>query len=334
MLTHSLITRSIEQAQKRVELQNFQSRKRLLEYDDVMNQQREVIYSLRSFALDGGEELRGESVKMIEKGVGRRVENTLAVFDKEEEWDFGLLRQDLLMHYLLSVPSFEEDAEKPVSLEAAQQAAIDAARKAFDEKLESLAEFSGQLLSLVMLNVLDEKWKDHLYDLDQLRNAIHYRSWGQKDPLIEYKHEAYTMFVDLMNDIYHTFTERFLRAQISFEPPPEYREPAPQDAGNGQGRGPTKRFNAMGVLEDVVAEGDGASNGGEESVLDIGPSEQPATKKTTARAEPVITGAGRVKSLNAQQNFTASGDWENVGRNDPCPCGSGKKFKKCHGVTA
>ncbi len=334
MLTHSLITRSIEQAQKRVELQNFQSRKRLLEYDDVMNQQREVIYSLRSFALDGGEEPRGEAVKMIEKGVARRVENTLAVFDKEEDWDFGLLRQDLLMHYLLSVPTFEEEADKPVSLDAAQQDAVDAARKAFDDKMESLSEFSGQLLSLVMLNVLDEKWKDHLYDLDQLRNAIHYRSWGQKDPLIEYKHEAYTMFVDLMNDIYHTFTERFLRAQISFEPPPEYREPVPQETGNGQGRGPTKRFNAMGVLEDVVASDGTESNGGEDTVMDIGPSEQPATKKTTARAEPIITGAGRVKSLNAQQNFTASGDWENVGRNDPCPCGSGRKFKKCHGVTA
>ena len=331
MLTHSLITRSIEQAQKRVELQNFQSRKRLLEYDDVMNQQREVIYSLRSFALDGGEELRGEALKMIEKGVGRRVENTLAVFDEVEEWDFGLLRQDLLMHYLLSVRSFEEESDKPTSLEDAQQAAVEAARKAFDDKLESLAEFSGQLLSLVMLNVLDEKWKDHLYDLDQLRNAIHYRSWGQKDPLIEYKHEAYTMFVDLMNDIYHTFTERFLRAQISFEPPPEYREPVQQEAANG--RGPTKRFNAMGVLEDVVAEDVEGPTNGEDLVVDTGPSEQPSQKKTTARADPIITGAGRVRSLNAAQN-AAPADWENVGRNDPCPCGSGKKFKKCHGVTA
>jgi preprotein translocase subunit SecA len=331
MLTHSLITRSIEQAQKRVELQNFQSRKRLLEYDDVMNQQREVIYSLRSFALDGGEELRGEAVKMIEKGVTRRVENTMATFDDMQEWDYGLLRQDLLMHYLLSVPQFEEQSDKPTSLEAAQEVAVEAARKAFEDKMTGLAEFSGQLLSLVMLNVLDEKWKDHLYDLDQLRNAIHYRSWGQKDPLIEYKHEAYTMFVDLMNDIYHTFTERFLRAQISFEPPPEYREPVQQESGNG--RGPTKRYNALGVLEDVVATSGDGSDDGEESVVDIGPSEQPSEKKTTARAEPIITGAGRVRSLNAAQN-AAPGDWENVGRNDPCPCGSGKKFKKCHGVTA
>src|SRR5688500_17376553 len=194
MLTHPLITRSIEQAQKRVELQNFQSRKRLLDYDDVMNQQREVIYSLRSFALDGGEELKGEALKMLEKGVAKRVDGTLSTFETEEDYDYALLRQDLLMHYLLSVPSFEEEADKPTSLVDAQQDAVEAARKAFEEKIAGLGDFAGQLLSLVMLNVLDEKWKDHLYDLDQLRNAIHYRSWGQKDPLIEYKHEAYSMF--------------------------------------------------------------------------------------------------------------------------------------------
>jgi preprotein translocase subunit SecA len=332
MLTHPLITRSIEQAQKRVELQNFQSRKRLLDYDDVMNQQREVIYSLRSFALDGGEELKGEAEKMLEKGVARRVETMLANFDSEEEYDYALVRQDLLMHYLLSVPEFEEDHDKPTSMEAAQDAAVTAAKKAFDDKLSGLAEFGGQLLSLVMLNVLDEKWKDHLYDLDQLRNAIHYRSWGQKDPLIEYKQEAYSMFVDLMNDIYHTFTERFLRAQIQFEPPPVFGD------GNGDGAGsrgrpaaPVKRYNALGVLEDILPDEEVNGDGEPEEVVDIGPAEPPAQKKS-ARAEPIVTGAGRVRSLNAAQNATPA-DWENVGRNDPCPCGSGKKFKKCHGAT-
>ncbi|HEX2722616.1 MAG TPA: SEC-C metal-binding domain-containing protein, partial [Gemmatimonadaceae bacterium] len=325
MLTHPLITRSIEQAQKRVELQNFQSRKRLLEYDDVMNQQREVIYSLRSFALDGGEELKGEAAKMIEKGVSRRVENTLATFENEEDWDFALLRQDLLMHYLLSVPSFEENADKPTSLAVAQQDAVDSAKKAFDDKLAGLNEFGGQLLSLVMLNVLDEKWKDHLYDLDQLRNAIHYRSWGQKDPLIEYKHEAYSMFVDLMSDIYHTFTERFLRAQVQFEPA-SYDRPA-----ESRPQQPTKRFNALGILEDIIPDEEELNGDGEpEEVVDIGPAEPPTPKKAV-RAEPIVTGAGRVRSLNAAANATPA-DWENVGRNDPCPCGSGKKFKKCHGA--
>jgi preprotein translocase subunit SecA len=329
MLTHPLITRSIEQAQKRVELQNFQSRKRLLDYDDVMNQQREVIYSLRAFALDGGEELRGEAAKMIDKGIARRVENALGNFDTQEEWDFALVRQDILMHYLLSVPEFEEESDKPISLEAAQEAAIAAARKAFDEKLAGLNEFGGQLLALVMLNVLDEKWKDHLYDLDQLRNAIQYRAWGQKDPLIEYKQEAYSMFVDLMADIYHTFTERFLRAQIQFEAPPDYSRASAQ--GNGR-PAPTKRFNAVGVLEDVFPDEDVNGDGEPEEVVDIGPGE-PLSSKPAVRAEPIVTGAGRVRSLNAAANQTPA-DWENVGRNDPCPCGSGKKFKKCHGATA
>ena len=180
-----------------------------------------------------------------------------------------------------------------------------------------------------MLNVLDEKWKDHLYDLDQLRNAIHYRSWGQKDPLIEYKQEAYSMFVDLMSDIYHTFTERFLRAQIQFEPPPVFGD------GNGAGgrrpAAPARRYNALGVLEDIVPDEEMNGDGSPEEVVDIGPSEPPE-RKPAARAEPIVTGAGRVRSLNAAANQTPA-DWENVGRNDPCPCGSGKKFKKCHGAT-
>mgnify|MGYP003337356933 FL=1 len=117
VLTHPLITRSIEQAQKRVELQNFQSRKRLLEYDDVMNQQREVIYSLRSFALDGGEELKGESVKMVEQAVARRILETIGGEEDPMAWDVDVLRQDLMLRYLLTVPCFEEDGIRPKSTE-------------------------------------------------------------------------------------------------------------------------------------------------------------------------------------------------------------------------
>jgi preprotein translocase subunit SecA len=350
MLTHSLITRSIEQAQKRVELQNFQSRKRLLDYDDVMNQQREVIYSLRSFALEGGEELTAEAEKMIEKGVSKRVENMLSTFDSKEEWDFALVRQDLLMHYMLTVPGFE-DGSLPTSEEEAETRAIEAGRKAFTDKLESLGEYRDQLLSLVMLHVLDEKWKDHLYDLDQLRNAIGYRSWGQKDPLIEYKHEAYNMFVDLMGDIHNTFTERFLRAQITFEQP----RPLPpmflsdDDGSDQDGSGPNglrprggppapaRRYNALGVLEDVPA----GEEEGTDATLDIAPAEAPK-RGAAVRPEPTVHVGGKSSSLSKAMAPTpvpgiAGGqggqrDWSNVGRNDPCPCGSGKKFKKCHGA--
>jgi preprotein translocase subunit SecA len=316
MLTHPLITRSIEQAQKRVELQNFQSRKRLLDYDDVMNQQREVIYSLRAFALEGGEELKGEAIKMVESAVGRRIETTLADFDSSLDWDLDLVRQDLLMHYLLTVPCFEPDGTRPQSIADARSHGADAGTKAFHAKMQTLAEHATQVLALVMLNVLDEKWKDHLYDLDQLRNSIGYRAWGQKDPLLEYKQEAYAMFVDLMNDIQHTFTERFLRVQLMYDQP---APPPPPE--------PTRRFNALGVAEDRMTEGE---------VVDIGPGEGP--EEEVVKADPMIVGAGRARSLSgaaaAGGPFGAAvvQDWSNVGRNDPCPCGSGKKFKKCHGA--
>jgi preprotein translocase subunit SecA len=319
VLTHALITRSIEQAQKRVELQNFQSRKRLLEYDDVMNQQREVIYSLRSFALEGGEELKGEAVKMVEEAVSRRIETALIGEEDPMEWDVELVRQDLLMHYLLTVPSFEESGTRPASLTEAGAHGVASGNSGFHAKFAALGEYAPLLLSRVMLNVLDEKWKDHLYDLDQLRNAIHYRSWGQKDPLLEYKSEAYTMFVDLMHDVHHTFAERFLRVQVVFEQP---TAPPPPNR-------PMRRFNALGVAEE--------SRDGEEvgaaATLDIGPTEAPGGA-AAVRADPVVVGAGRgVRSLKASGGNPRP-NWSDVGRNDPCPCGSGKKFKKCHGKTA
>jgi preprotein translocase subunit SecA len=343
VLTHPLITRSIEQAQKRVELQNFQARKRLLEYDDVMNQQREVIYSLRSFALEGGEELKGESLQMVEKSTRARVETLLAEFESETEWDYDLLRQELLMHYLVQVPELDNVDLRPTTLADVQTVSVEAARKAFYAKIASLDAirdengkgYGDRLLSLVMLQVLDEKWKDHLYDLDQLRNSIHYRSWGQKDPLVEYKQEAYTMFVDLMNDIYNTFSDRFLKVQLTFGPPP----PVGGDDRDGDGRGrgggvrpaqKQRRYNALGVLEDIP-DADVATAEPEESVVDIGP-DQPPKPTVVARKDPLVVGAGRTRSLS-QNSAPADTDWASVGRNDPCPCGSGKKFKKCHGAT-
>ena len=341
VLTHVLITRSIEQAQKRVELQNFQSRKRLLEYDDVMNQQREVIYSLRSFALEGGEELRAEALKMIDRGVQRRVEQALATFDRPEEWDFEYVQQDLLMHYMLLVPEFAA-ASKPTTLEEAQATAVAAGRAAFATKQESLNAvtdetgdgFAARLLALVMLNALDEKWKDHLYDLDQLRASIHYRSWGQKDPLVEYKQDAYGMFVDLMHDLANTFTERFLKAQLVFEqaPAPDPMQFAPNvQNGRGVDGRPTKRFNAMGILEDIPFEEE-LTDRAESSDDEVAPpSTDRAPTRPIARSMPAVVGAGSTRSLQAGGGTLAPG-WESTPRNNACPCGSGKKFKKCHGA--
>jgi preprotein translocase subunit SecA len=301
VLTHPLITRSIEQAQKRVELQNFQSRKRLLDYDDVMNQQREVIYSLRSFALEGGEELKGESEKLVSAAVSRRVETALAEYESEMDWDIELLKQDLLQQYLLRVPCFEPDGIRPATVPEAQRESTEAALTAFRDKHRHLGEFGPRLLSLVMLNVLDEKWKDHLYDLDQLRAAIGYRSWGQKDPLIEYKQEAFTMFEDLMRDVQHTFTERFLKVQLVYDDP---RRPSAPPAA------PTAaKFDPMGMAPEPSVVGAGRG-----------------VRSLTPQAPPAATAGA------AGGGATAANEYANVGRNDPCPCGSGKKFKKCHGA--
>ncbi|MGA0920131.1 MAG: SEC-C metal-binding domain-containing protein, partial [Gemmatimonadaceae bacterium] len=188
---------------------------------------------------------------------------------------------------------------RPAALPAALAAATEAATTAFHAKIASLGEFASRLLSLVMLNVLDEKWKDHLYDLDQLRAAIGYRSWGQKDPLVEYKQEAFAMFEDLMRDIQHTFAERFLKVQLVFEQTPPAPLPPPVAEA-------PRAFDPFGVATppaDAV--------------------EPPA---------PRVVGAGRgVQHLDGP-GAARSGEFDGVGRNDPCPCGSGKKFKKCHGA--
>ncbi|MFL5633609.1 MAG: preprotein translocase subunit SecA, partial [Gemmatimonadaceae bacterium] len=184
MLTHSLITRSIEQAQKRVELQNFQSRKRLLEYDDVMNQQREVIYSLRLFALERGEEIKAEARRMIEAALERAVTQFMAAAEHPEEWDRGGLREALTMQYLVTVDALT-DTEAAPSVERMVELVKAEGEETFRRKIAYLSDFGrtigipdvdSQVLSQVMLTVLDERWKDHLYDLDQLRNAIQYRA--------------------------------------------------------------------------------------------------------------------------------------------------------------
>jgi preprotein translocase subunit SecA len=311
VITGGLVTRAIEQAQKRVELQNFQSRKRLLEYDDVMNQQREVVYSLRLFALERGEELKAEARRMIEAALERAVTQFLASAERPEEWDRGGLREALTLQYLVTVDGLT-DAEAAPSIDKMVELVKAEGEESFRRKIEYLSDFGraigipevdSQVLSQVMLAVLDERWKDHLYDLDQLRNAIQYRAWGQRDPLVEYKREAFDMFEDLMRDIQSTFTERFLKIQVSAEPRPEpqaRRAPPP----------PTP----------VAASHRAAPASGADDLF-MGP---------PPRATPAAPAAAVSSSLGPVGRATAA--VPEVGRNDPCPCGSGKKYKKCHGV--
>jgi preprotein translocase subunit SecA len=303
VITGKMITMAIEGAQKRVELQNFQARKRLLEYDDVMNQQREVIYSTRLFALERGEELKAEAIKMIRAASDRVVRNYLATTEHPEDYDRTGLRAALMMQFLVGPESILH-AEATPSLDRLVEVTRDDIESAFARKIEYLREFGQkigvpdvelQVLSQVMLAVLDEKWKDHLYDLDQLRNAIQYRAYGQRDPLVEYKKEAFEMFEDLLRDIQSTFSERYLKIQVSADapappprpmPPPVLTGPSSDDLFSGP---PTRTIGSAPprITTPLGAVGDGAIPGGAP-----------------------------------------------VGRNDPCPCGSGKKYKKCHGAGA
>jgi preprotein translocase subunit SecA len=163
-----------------------------------------------------------------------------------------------------------------------------------------------------MLAVLDERWKDHLYDLDQLRNAIQYRAWGQKDPLVEYKREAFDMFEDLMRDIQSTFTERFLKILVSAEGP---RQEATRPARRP---GPPARS----------AEPVPAPAGADDLFMGAAPRVPPPPPVAPSSRGPA---PGLNTSLGPVGRHAAATVPE-VGRNDPCPCGSGKKYKKCHGA--
>ncbi len=320
VITGGLVTRAIEQAQKRVELQNFQSRKRLLEYDDVMNQQREVIYSLRLFALERGEELKAEARRMIEAALERAVIQFMATAAQPEEWDRGGLREALTLQYLVTVDALT-DAEAAPTIEKMIELTRVEGEESFRRKIEYLADFGRtigipdvdtQVLSQVMLTVLDERWKDHLYDLDQLRNAIQYRAWGQKDPLVEYKREAFEMFEDLMHDIQSTFTERFLKIQVSAEPPRQ--EPQARHAP----------LPARPQTPTAASHPAAPTSGADDLFMGPPPRVPPPSAVPRAPAPAVNSSLGPVGRATAAV--------PEVGRNDPCPCGSGKKYKKCHGV--
>ncbi len=227
VITHGLVTKSIERAQKRVETNNFEARKRLLDYDDVMNQQREVIYDLRLFALEGGEDLKGEIWEMIEQAAEDAIDEYAPAHENSEQWDLAGLRRRLILDFFLLVNELpeENDPEHEFERHDLEKVVVEGLRSSFHHKIETLGEHAEQIMSFVMLSVIDEKWKDHLYDLDHLKASIGFRGWGQKDPLVEYKKEAYEMFVDLMTDLRKTLASYFFRAQFG---PPQPRRQAPQ----------------------------------------------------------------------------------------------------------
>jgi preprotein translocase subunit SecA len=338
VITHGLVTRSIGQAQKRVEGNNFEARKRLLDYDDVMNQQREVIYDLRLFALEGGEDLKGEIWEMIEYSIRDLVDEYCPADQSAELWDLAGLRRRLLLDFFVMATSLPEaNPEEPeiTDSEAVAELILASAKDHFHRKITDFGEFGERVMSFVMLTTLDDKWKDHLYDLDHLKASISFRGWGQKDPLVEYKKDAYEMFVDLITDIRRTVTSSFFRAQVGA--PQQRRVAAPQRLSySGPTEVPANRFGAGQGRTMTSGSGAPLPGAGAGGVDEMGMSRSAAAGSAvgvpTGGSGPdprqLLTNRGEGRK---QAPVTASNE---PGRNDPCPCGSGKKYKKCCGKSA
>jgi preprotein translocase subunit SecA len=290
VITHSMITRSIENAQKKVESQNFAIRKRLLEYDDVMNQQREIIYDRRRVALmekDSQKEILDILDEYIEFKVNELYNNFGADLDIE------ILEAEIGNTIYVSFSKIKDDIEH-IEPEKLKDFIKEEAVKIYEAKerivgSEQLRVFERYFI----LRVIDEQWKDHLYEMDMLKEGIHLRAYGQKNPLIEYKREAFGMFEALIHSINGNILKWLWKIQV--ETGPLNREEARKN----------QRMNM--VHEPSAGMGFQVASVGEESDI------QRASKERSNKKQPI-----RVEKKTKP--------------NEPCPCGSGKKYKKCHGA--
>ena len=288
-IVHPLVTRSIGRAQKKVEGHNFEIRKHLLEYDDVMNQQREVIYDQRLYALEG-QELERQVLDAVEGTFESRVEQFASPDSYPDEWDLEGLSRDMQANFLANFPVGDIDLNE-LTYDSLKERVAETARTSFTERLESLEEeFRTPILQRILLAVLDDRWKEHLRDIDHLKSGISFVAYGQKDPLLEYKQEAYRMFVDLLGEIKKKVTTLFFKARF-----------VPQErVARRETQGMQLRHAAP------VSAFTGAGAGGE------GGHASQSAEAGGGKKRPVVK-------------------TERVGRNDPCPCGSGLKYKKCCG---
>ncbi len=283
VIQHSLITKSVERAQKKVEENNFAIRKRLLEYDDTMNQQREVIYTRRQRAL-AGDRLKSEIFEYLEEFItdviNQNFDEVLADNIKEE------VLQKLLVDVKLESTEFEE-----LGKEGIKNRITENARTFYKKKEEMLgSELMAKLERYAMLSVIDQKWKEHLREMDDLKEGIGLRAYGQKDPLIEYKGEAFKLFVTLLEEIRNEVVS------FAFKFFPQ----APDDVQNRRRRQPSRMTESK------------------QSATNIGL----ASPAGRAAGQSSPDQGGKPQPVQVA---------DKVGRNDPCPCGSGKKYKHCHG---
>ena len=310
-IEHKMLSKQIENAQKKVEEQNFLIRKRVLEYDDVMNQQREIVYEYRDRILEGqdmSEIARTQIAEAIE-----RICHEYMQGDYQEEWDLDELFTQLEDIYPVSyeVDDVREGADRESLTERLRTDVV----SAYDDREEELgAELMRALERFMLLQIIDERWREHLHDMDYLREGIHLRGFAQIDPLVAYKNEGFEMFTQLMNNIWDEFARYVFNVEIEVEQP---QQPAGPQWGAGPNASSTGSYSYAG----------GHSAAGRDAIAAAAGTAVPA-----GMAEAAELAAAEVEELPVPVETVRLDENEKLGRNDPCWCGSGKKFKKCHGA--
>ena len=305
-IEHGMVTKAIERAQKQVEAQNFSMRKHLLEYDDVMNKQRENVYTLRRELLDGQVHWDDEVVDsrqylmtLAEDLVDQAVEASCGREVDPEDWDVDALKQsvgDLAGLPADTLGALDLHDQSPDEMHDALWAAVKARYTEKEQTVET--EILRRVERDVMLQIVDTQWKDHLYSLDHLKEGIGLRGYAQKDPLVEYKRESFELFQAMKERIDSEMVRYLWRLR-----------PIPQGEGAAAAR-PALRQSASVTLNDPGA----------------GASAFAGAPAAGRRPQPARTGGDDAAVRTVRR------DSPKVGRNDPCPCGSGKKYKRCHGA--
>jgi preprotein translocase subunit SecA len=317
-IEHGMVSRAIERAQKQVEAQNFSVRKHLLEYDDVMNKQRENIYALRREILEGRIHVDEDTVvgtreyliSLADDILDSLVETYAPREADVEQWDLDALDREVTRVFAIDVAELDWSDRTADEIRDALWALV---QSSYDEKEQVVGrEVLQRVERDIMLQIVDTQWKDHLYSLDHLKEGIGLRGYGQKDPLIEYKRESFDLFQAMKERVDEEIVRYlwWLRPILAEDaPPPPQRRPAPRRPPlilNDPGAATTSPFGAP-------ARGSAG-----------------ATPPSAGRDQ---TPPPRVGGDDAGVK-TVRRDEPKVGRNDPCPCGSGKKYKKCHGAAA
>jgi len=307
-----LVTKSLERAQSKVENHNYEIRKHVLEYDDVMNKQREIIYRDRRDILEG----RFDSRSFISQSIDAKIDESVAQNAPENappsDWDVEAILEELDAVFPVKSALSPEDLSHK-DREEIRQALHDVAEKAYEAKE---AEVGPEILRLVeqrylLLPIIDRQWVDHLYVMDHLKTGIGLRGYGQKDPRVEYEKEAFEIFEDLKNNIADEAVKGVFHVKIEQGPPPDQMgAPAPPAFDRIPG----------GSLAPVP---EGRLSAHEAEQL-LGP--VPGAPRRPQQVHTNMDDAGVSKPHEREE--------AKIGRNDPCPCGSGKKFKKCHGTAA